>query len=64
MTVNLATSADGRVAGTTILFKGANFQTSWTLKKLPGVHYGNTEKGWTTNEEGIRFYTRWEAETR
>lgn len=53
VTVIEAISAAGRALHPTILFKGKTMQRSWVLDRLLYARYGNTERGWTNDDEGI-----------
>ena len=55
VTVIEAISASGSTHYPTILLKGKTLQGRWLTHRIPGASYGNTEHGWTTDEEAITW---------
>ena len=55
VTVIEAISASGSTHYPTILLKGKTLQGCWLTHCIPGTSYGNTECGWTTDEEAITW---------
>ena len=55
VTVIEAISTSGSTHYPTILLKGKTLQGCWLTHRIPGTSYGNTEHGWTTDEEAITW---------
>jgi hypothetical protein len=51
-----AISADGRKVRSTTIFKAKSVQTTWFMPNdIPDALYTTSEKGWTSNEIGLRW---------
>jgi hypothetical protein len=59
-------SAVGETHHPTILFKGKGktFQNHWLTHRIQGASYGNTTKGWTSNEEAIFWLESYANQTK
>jgi hypothetical protein len=57
-------SAVGEARHPTILFKEKTFQNRWLTHRIPGASYGNTTKGWTSNEEGLLWLESYANQTK
>lgn len=56
-------SAAGACHHPTILLKGKTLQGRWLTHKIQGASYGNTERGWTTDEEAITWVKKFIRDT-
>lgn len=55
VTVIEAISAAGECHHPTILLKGKTLQGRWLVHRIEGASYGNTERGWTSDREAMKW---------
>ena len=59
-----AVSAAGEIHQPTILLKGKNFMIRYLEHQIIPAMYGNTERGWTTDAEGLRWLDEFVKKTK
>jgi hypothetical protein len=59
-----AVSAAGKIHQPTILLKGKNFMIRYLEHQIIPAMYGNTERGWTTDAEGLRWLDEFAIQTK
>ena len=59
-----AVSAAGEIHQPTILLKGKNFMICYLEHQIIPAMYGNTERGWTTDVEGLCWLDEFAKQTK